>query len=282
MRNYCSLMAMVIVGLAIAVPASAVPAGFQAGDGVLTVRFIDIDQSNGATDSDINSTTEAEAIRAAVDAQLAPGGTGNVTVGTTTYNITANVTTTHNAVDFRGNSDRDYNADQFDYNPLRAGASIDDDFIVIVTGGVSFAPGDYSIHSDGDDGVHISLPGAGFNNEFGKLNADGDITPDTMRFETPTGDHNIGAQFTVGAEGLVTTIDGLFWERGGGDFWEIALAEGLTTAVNTTNFPNVLTHGLQGVEFNSTAFVGTVPEPTTAVLGLLGLAGLAGRRKRVA
>ncbi|MEK6235820.1 MAG: PA14 domain-containing protein [Planctomycetales bacterium] len=166
------------------------------------MQLIDIDANGGATDSQINNTTEGELIRSLVNAQLSPGMTGTVNNGATIYNIVVNTFTTHHAMDFIGTTANDFNTDQFNFNSI-VGTT---DFLVSVTGGIKFDAGAYTIHTESDDGFSIKIAGVTFGNHSGA--GGGTAIGNEIRFENPTGNSDHTAEFTLGGQ-LVTTIDGL-------------------------------------------------------------------------
>ncbi len=148
------------------------------------------------------------------------------------------------------------------------------DFLVQATTKVPFKlpPGDYTIGFGSDDGGQLQMTGVSFLNEI-NTNGDADPNDDTIFFNGNRGHGWTLGEFTVGPEGLETMIDASFHERGGGDSFEIAIAEGHQGQFTGNGFFKTLAG--EG-EFGITV----VPEPSSALLLLLGLVGLVGRRKR--
>ena len=95
-----------------------------------------------------------------------------------------------------------------------------DDFVVEVTAEVTIPAGTWTIAFGSDDGGAVTVPGV----EIGEsLNNDG-FEEDQIRFEGTRGHGWTVGSFEL-AEPLETTITGAFFERGGGDSFEIAIIE---------------------------------------------------------
>ncbi|WP_435895782.1 PEP-CTERM sorting domain-containing protein [Oceaniferula spumae] len=256
------LMASGLSGAAIVVPGHS-----PVSDGLFSYRIIDINGSG--TDTQINTATEAKTIVSTIGSTAAPGIVGN-------YGFSANDTGTIGSVD-NGSADRLYTVSQ-----LTVSTYSGSDFVIQYTGGIYFPAGDYSIYVNGDDGHSISIPGVTFINRFG--NVSGTPASDELLHDGPTGSSNQGAQFTVGPGGLVTTFEATWYERGGGDYFEVELRTGFGTKSTGANAEwDILRENADssGIAINSTPFVVTaVPEPSSALLLALGSISLLGRRRR--
>ncbi len=94
------------------------------------------------------------------------------------------------------------------------------DFAVEVTADVVIPAGTWTIGFGSDDGGSIRIPGISFDDW---LNNDS-IDDDELRFEQPRAHGWTVGSFTLN-EPLETTLTGQFYERGGGDSFEIAVID---------------------------------------------------------
>lgn len=156
--------------------------------------------------------------------------------------------------------------------------------------------GDYTIQIGSDDGRHLELtaaqaPGyAGFSFAEGQNggaapNFQFDGPGDTsIGFNGGTGHANTRGVFNVNA-GDILSLEGLYYEGGGGDSGEIAIFQGAnfdTGNGSPAGFELLQDSGLNGAISLHSELINVVPEPTTAALGLIGMAGLMARRRRAA
>ena len=96
-----------------------------------------------------------------------------------------------------------------------------DDFAVQVTADVTIPDGTWTVGFGSDDGGNIRIPGITLEDW---LNNDS-FEDDEIRRETPRGHGWTVGTFSL-SEPLETTITGQFYERAGGDSFEIAVIEG--------------------------------------------------------
>ena len=231
-------------------------------------RLIRIQGGGGSNDSQINSAAEALSI-----AQNATG-TGLLTIGSTNYNVTVFSDEVTPIVDYAGGGG------SFGYNrkyPDGHDGGWMEDFLVRAHAWVRIPPGTWTIGFGSDDGGLLRLDGLfgatiTFTNEY---NTNGDSGLDNeVRYNGVRGHSWTRGVFTVSDE-TYAELTALFFERGGGDSFEIALAQGARSGFNTNDF-QLLYSGLHGWIVSPTL----IPEPSTALLALLGLAGLRLRRRQ--
>lgn len=228
-------------------------------------RLIRIQGGGGSNDSQINNAAEALSI-----AQNATG-TGLLTIGSKNYNVTKFSDEVTPVVDYAGGGG------SFGYNrkyPDGHGGTGMSDFLVAAHAWVTIPPGTWTIGFGSDDGGLLRLDGINapiaFTNEY---NTNGDSGLDNeVRYNGTRGHRWTRGVFTV-SDLTCAELYALFFERGGGDSFEIALAEGAKSGFNTTDF-QLLYNRLHGW------LVSPIPEPSTALLAVLGLIGLRVRRRR--
>ncbi|MFC1759275.1 LamG-like jellyroll fold domain-containing protein [Planctomycetota bacterium] len=137
-----------------------------------------------------------------------------------------------------------------DTQPYPNGDTTGDDFVVEVTANVKIPAGEYTLGLGSDDGGQLTIAGV----EFGLdgLNNDS-FDDDQIRFEGTRGHGWTTGALSLDAD-LETTITASFFERGGGDSFEIAITEGdvLDEAPNTADW-ELLADGVLGWEITTSA-----------------------------
>jgi MSHA biogenesis protein MshQ len=192
----------------------------------------------GGSNSQINTTTEALTIYAGWLAAGSPAS-GLITGGT--YNVAASGTSTVGSIDFGGSS-HDFSG-TLPYPGVSAGVG-GSDFLVHTSGTLSLPAGTYTIYVDSDDGFSFIMDTLSGDdvvfNKFGD-SVSGQGQPNELRYETPTGSSDTGGSFTLTEDSLFD-IAAIFFERGGGDYLEISIAEGILTNAAPTGY-EILEHG---------------------------------------
>ncbi len=241
------------------------------GPGFVT-DYIQISSGGGATDTQINTTTEALAIYNA-SVSLGDGQTGSVNVGSAVYNVvevvrghtSPNINFGNQVATFSGNDDW----------PSQDAIIGGSDFLARTTSSLIIPAGTWQIAFGSDDGAFIKLPGINFSNEFNENG--GTSGDDTIFYNPPRGHAWTGGTITLASDTTVL-LEALVFERGGGDTLEIAIRDasaGSISSVNSTNW-DLLENGQLG--WNVTQ---PIPEPTSlALCALTALVGLA-RRSRI-
>ncbi len=115
-------------------------------------------------------------------------------------------------------------------------------FLVNATGSISLPAGDYSIFVKTDDGFSLTFDTVtGDDVAFTRISGPSIINSNELRFEKPTANSNTGGSFTLSQDSTFI-VSATFFERTGGDYMEISIAEGLQTKFNKNTF-EVLKHG---------------------------------------
>jgi hypothetical protein len=253
------------------------------GDGQFTVRAYNLIDGGGSADSDINTVAEMTAVWNFLDTN--PGFTTGTTpsIGGAVLNIGTNLTTLSvgfnvpNVIDFNGGGDFGTNNP---YSNIAGGAGLGgDDFSVRAQTYVQFnTGGTYTIAVASDDGRQINLSEAipGFAPGYSgftarNLQTSGTFTSgdDSIFYDGCCG-QTLGT-FTVGA-GEVLALDTFFHERGGGDYFEVSLAQGSQATFAAGTF-QLLTDGMFNGAISLHSAVQLVPEPSMVAFWSLAAVG---------
>ena len=111
------------------------------------------------------------------------------------------------------------------------------DVMMIVSGVVEIPEGEWSIGCGSDDGCFVNLPGVSFGDTFaengsGRVDGDGEIIYNGTRGHAWT----VG-NFVVPSGGIKTGFEAGFFERGGGDSFEVAILD--EHALDQTDFADI-------------------------------------------
>ena len=208
------------------------------------LNAVGIKINNTGRNRQINNTTEALAIHAAWLAEGAPPS-GLIDGGA--YNVAASGSSTADRIDF-GGSDHDF-VGTLPYPGEGAGVR-GSDFLVHTSGSLSLPAGDYTIFVESDDGFSFIMnPLSGDTVTFNKFGSSTGGGSNELRFENPTGNSNTGGSFTL-TQDSVFDIAAIFFERGGGDYLEVSIANSIRTNSAPTGY-EILREGALGgkVEF---------------------------------
>jgi MSHA biogenesis protein MshQ len=187
----------------------------------VTLNAVGIKIGSGGSDSAVNTTTEALAI---YDAWVNTGSieTGSINTGSDTYNVTASGSSTVDRIDFGGSTGN------FSGTLTYPGVS-GSDFLVHTSGTLSLPAGDYTIFVKSDDGFSFIMNTlSGDPVSFSRFGRSNSVGGNELRFETPTGNSRTGGSFTLGQDS-VFDIAAIFFERTGGDYLEISIANTIRT-----------------------------------------------------
>jgi len=188
-----------------------------------TINAVGIKINGGGSNSKINNTTEALAIHAA---WLAAGSPASGSINGGVYNVSASGSNTVDRIDFGGSS-HDFGG-TLPYPGVGAGV-IGSDFLVHTSGTLSLPAGDYTIFVESDDGFSFVMDTlSGDTVSFNKFGSSRDGGGNELRYERPTGNSNTGGSFTL-TQDSVFEIMAIFFERGGGDYLEVSIANNIRT-----------------------------------------------------
>jgi MSHA biogenesis protein MshQ len=188
-----------------------------------TLNAVGIEIDNSGNNTQIDTTTEALAIHAA---WLSAGSPASGAIAGGTYNVAASGTSNINRIDF-GGAEHDFNG-TLPY-PGASGGVGDTDFLVHASGILSLPAGEYTIYVESDDGFSFIMNTlSGDDVSFNKFGGSNSGASNELRFETPTGNSNTGGSFTL-TKDSVFDIATVFFQRSGGDFLEISIANTIRT-----------------------------------------------------
>ena len=118
-----------------------------------------------------------------------------------------------------------------------------DDFLQQMTGLVTIPAGDWSIGFGSDDGGTVILSGVEFS---ARHNATAGTADDEVRFNGTRGHGWTMGEFSLD-EPLTTQFEAVFFERGGGDSFEVAILDDLVGSNDPTDF-EIIGDGVLGWE----------------------------------
>lgn len=239
------------------------------------IRMIQLDPSNpSGFDPEINTTSEAVNIVSSVT------GVGEYNIGGQSYRITSFIEGQTPYVDFGGGGS--FNEPTLLYPNGQSDGG--EDFLMAAQGFIRMPPGTWTIGFASDDGGVLRLINTHgdpiqFTQEIG-TNGDGSLD-DTLLYNDPRGHAATLGVFTLTSEAYLE-LQSLFFERAGGDSFEIFLARGAFDTFNSTDF-FVLRNGVFEGLLVAPDLLAVVPEPSSILLlglGGLGLVALQMRRIR--
>ncbi len=213
-----------------------------------TLNAVGIKINGSGSNRQINNTTEALTI---YNAWLAAGSPATGLISGGTYNVSASGTSSVDRVDF-GGSARDFSG-TLPYPGVANGVN-GSDFLVHASGKLSLPAGDYTIFVKSDDGFNFVMDTvSGDSVSFNKFGSSSSGASNELRFEQPTANSNTGGSFTL-TQDSVFDIATIFFERGGGDYLEISIANNIRTNSAPSGY-EILRHGALGgkVNFGCTA-----------------------------
>jgi MSHA biogenesis protein MshQ len=204
--------------------------------------------ASGGSSNQINTITEALTIHTA---WLNAGSPESGLINNGRYNVTESGSNSVDRIDFGGDSNSF--AGTLPYPGIgTVGNESFSDFLVHTSGTLSLPAGDYTIYVESDDGFSFimdTLSGdtVSFNKFVGTTGGlFGGLFSDTttastegasneLRFEGPTANARTGGSFTL-TQDSVFKIAAIFFERSGGDFLEISIANDILASTSTANY----------------------------------------------
>jgi hypothetical protein len=194
---------------------------------------------SGGSNTEINNTTEALAI---YSAWLDAGSPASGAIANGAYDVAASGLSAVDRIDF-GGSAHDF-ADTLPYPGADAGVT-GEDFLVHTSGTISLPAGDYTIYVESDDGFSFVMDTlSGDNVSFNKFGSSSSGESNELRYEQPTGNSNTGGSFTL-SQDSVFDVAAIFFERGGGDYLEISIANDIRGNSAPSGY-EILRHGALG------------------------------------
>jgi MSHA biogenesis protein MshQ len=202
--------------------------------------------AHGGSSNQINTVTEALTIHTA---WLNAGSPESGLINNGGYNVAESGSNSVDRIDFGGN-DNSFTGTLPYPGISTVGNQSFSDFLVHTSGTLSLPAGDYTIYVESDDGFSfimdtlsgdtvsfnkfVGTAGGFLGGLFGGLF--GNTTPastegasNELRFEGTTGNERTGGSFTL-TQDSVFEIAAIFFERTGGDFLEISIANGIPSA----------------------------------------------------
>jgi hypothetical protein len=149
-----------------------------------------------------------------------------------------------------------------------------EDYALRASAKVTIPAGTYSLAVTSDDGFRLTIPGITFTATSGE-NGNNGVGTNSIAYAAPRGNAATVGTFTL-ASPLTTTITLDGYERGGGDTFELSIANTATTAFNTTAFQILRdgTHGWDleaaGVVVNSVDYAPLISTDVAALKGVPG------------
>ena len=196
-----------------------------------------LQETGGGGDTELNSMTETLGIWTAIDGGATVPGT--VSANATTYGIGSFETDTETVVDYAGGGGNFPTNNAYSTiggGTVASGGGDQQDFSVRAEAFLAIPEGDYTISVASDDGRRLELdfPGGGFS-FLAETGQGPTLAPldNVIGFNGTTGHDQSVGRFTITSSDLVpgedyalVNLDSFFFERGGGDSFEIAIARG--------------------------------------------------------
>lgn len=207
-----------------------------------TLNSVGILIDNGGTFTRIQTTSDAEDI---YQAWLDAGSPEAELVGNGAYNIIYSATDTADRIDFGGSANDYAGTLPYPGATLGSGANLSQ-FVVQASGRISLPAGSYTLYVESDDGFKFEMNTVSGDTvtftKFGLGSGDGDTNE--LRFEGVSGNTRTGGSFTI-TQDSIFDVEAMFFERTGGDFFEIGITNGITTSRNAGDY-EVLRNGALG------------------------------------
>jgi|GEM_PF-767175 len=207
-----------------------------------TFNSVGIKIGSGGSDTQINSITEALSIHAT---WLGAGSPTSGSINGGTYNVTQSGSSTVERIDFGGA--------QGAFSGTLAypgiGAVADQSFshfLVHSSGTISLPAGNYTIYVESDDGFSFVMETlSGDTVAFNKFGLSTAGASNELRFEGPTGNARSGGSFSL-TQDSVFSVASIFFERDGGDFMEVTIANSILTSTSPSDYEILRDGALSG------------------------------------